>query len=84
MNSYDLYKSILRGNEIEFEYSGKQYFILPSFCNGNIVGALIGEQYMDDILCKSAEDLENALIDGKPFKEIFHSINITNTNFDIF
>jgi hypothetical protein len=50
----------------------------------NIVGALIGEQYMDDILCKSAEDLENALIDGKPFKEIFHSINITSTNFDIF
>ena len=77
-----LFNSILRGNEIQFEFGGKEYFILPHYLNEKIVGAIIGEAYTDkDRVCLSVEEFQSAVINGFWFGDVFDKINITWRNF---
>lgn len=82
-NSFrDLYSSILRGNEIEFQYRGKSYCVLPRFDGDNIVGINFGEAYSEtDVICFSEDDLYNACIENTIFGKVFSQIDITWRNF---
>lgn len=78
----ELYNSILRGNEIEFQYDNKCYYILPSFDKNNIVGVCFGEAYTEnEIVCLSEKELYNAQITNTVFGKIISKINIVWKNF---
>lgn len=78
----DLYSSILRGNEIEFQYEGKHYSILPQFDGNSVVGVCFGEAYSkNEIICSSESDLYQADIENTVLGEIFPEIRITWKNF---
>ncbi len=82
-NSFDdLYESIFRGNEIEFQYGEKQYYILPYFNkSGIVIGVLFGEAYSEkDLICFSKEELYNARIENTNFGTVFSQIKITWRN----
>lgn len=63
------------GSDIEFEYRGKQYVILP----WTVQGILIAEQYTDnEAIYETYDDLLNKhSLDGTPFKDVVDEINIT-------
>lgn len=68
----DLINDINIGHEIEFKYNGIQYSICPDDknCCFNVMEDPSKEQ-----IFKNIEDLvENLIIEGKKFKEIFSSI----------
>ncbi len=85
MKFFDLYKTfdefyntMLRGNEIEFIYNEKQYFILPKRDeNNNVIGVYFGEAYKDDEkIYFSADTLYNATIEDTTLNQILQNINI--------
>ena len=78
-----LFDSILRGNEIEFNYQGKAYFILPERNeDSSVIGVLLGEKYRGNpAICCSEQELRSALVGELSFCEIFSDINITWQNF---
>ena len=76
---------VLRGNEIEFKYNGKSYFILPHYDQKqkNTIGVCFGEAFQDDeIICLTKNDLHHVLIQGNAFSAIIHEIEITWKNFE--
>ena len=76
-NSFDeLYETMLRGNEIEFEYDRKCYFLLPYFEQNRVVGTMIGEKDKEEVVCMSKEELYNLKIANSLFGEIVSRINI--------
>ena len=78
----ELYDSFLRGNEIVFHYETKNYFILPEFENGKVIGVSFGEGYTDnEVLCKSADELGEVRIQQYKFKQILDKIDIFEINF---
>ncbi len=84
MNFFELYKSfdyfydsILRGNEIEFLYKEKQYYILPHFDKSCVIGVCFGEAYSDDEkIYFSFDELYNAPIENTTFDKILNEIEI--------
>lgn len=78
-----LFDSILSGNEIEFNYHGKAYFILPERNkDGSIIGVLLGEKYRGNpSICYSEQELRSAFVGEISFYEAFCDIKITWKNF---
>lgn len=78
----ELYSSILRGNEIEFQYMGKHYYVLPHFDGNNVVGVDFGAAYSEnEDIYFSEYDLYHACIENTIFGKIFPQIDITWRNF---
>ncbi len=83
-NSFeDFYNTILRGNEIEFVYNKKQFYIIPYYdINGKVIGACLGEASSDnDMLCLSSDELYKASVENSIFNLILEEIDIIWSNF---
>ncbi len=82
-NSFEeLYETMLRGNEIEFVYRNKSYFLMPHFNETDEVeGVLLGAAGSNGILFATKEDLYNANIEGEFFGNIFCQTDIVWNNF---
>ena len=82
-NSFSsFYNSILCGNEIEFEYKDKRFYVLPVFADKKVVGVRFGEAYSErDTICFCESELYNAYIDDLLLGEIISHINIVWNNF---
>lgn len=77
-----LYKSVLNGNEIEFQYDKKNYYILPNYENNKVVGVCIGEAYTEnEKICFSETELYNTCIGNIILGKVISQINIVWTNF---
>lgn len=63
------------GSDVEFEYCGKQYVILPWTAQG----ILIAEQHTENEAVYETYDdlLSRHILDGTPFKDVVDKINIT-------
>ena len=81
-NSFDeFYETMLRGNEIEFEYNTERYFLLPHYEDEEIVGIMIGKAGTNHkLVCLSKQALYNTKIDGCLFGELLSDINILWNN----
>ena len=83
-NSFDdFFSSILHGNEIEFVYNEKQFYILPyRDSSDKIIGACFGEKYKDnDKICFSSKELYNVCIGNITLNTILSEIEISWYNF---
>ena len=82
-NSFEeLYETMLRGNEIEFIYKNKSYFLMPYFNEiDSVVGVLLGASGSRGVLFATKEDLYNADIEGEVFGNIFCQADIIWNNF---
>ena len=79
-----MFNSFHRGNEIEFAYNSKKYFLLPYWHKNIVIGALFGEQMMNkETICLSWDELYNLDIQGSKFGDIINLIDILWTNFEI-
>ena len=77
----EFYDTMLRGNEIEFVYKEKCYFLLPNFKNNKIKGILFGVfGSEEEIICLSKQELYNIPIETEVFGEILSSIHILWSN----
>ena len=85
MKFFDLYKSfdefyntMLRGNEVEFIYNEKHFYILPHFDeNEKVTGVCLGEAYTDDEkIYLSSVELYNAPIEGTTLNKILQEVDI--------
>ena len=79
-NSFeDFFETLYRGNEIEFSYNGKSFFILPIFKDAHsVIGVTFGNAYSDKkVECFSKEDLYNIQIGNDLFGNIFDKIETT-------
>ena len=77
-----LYNSILHGNEIQFQYNNKQYYILPNYDKNKIEGVCFGEAYTEnEIVCLSATELYDARIENTILGKVASHINIVWRNF---
>lgn len=85
MKFFDLYKSfdefyntMLRGNEVEFIYNEKHFYILPHFDeNEKVTGVCLGEAYTDDEkIYFSSGELYNATIGNTTNCKILGEIKI--------
>ena len=74
----DFYDTLLRGNEIEFLYNEKHFFILPHFDeNKKVTGVYLGEAYTDnEKIYFSSGELYNALVEDTTLKKIINKIEI--------
>ena len=81
-SSFDIfYKTLLQGNEIEFLYRKKHYYIIPVYEKSNIIAVRLGEAYKDcDIVCTTKLDLYNAQINNISFGELVDKIDIIWNN----
>lgn len=83
-NSFEeLFNTVLRGNEIEFLYNKKHFFILPyrDSC-GKVIGVCFGEAYKDnDIICTTLKELYNARIENTTLSTVLNEIEIFWYNF---
>lgn len=79
----ELYNSILCGNEIEFLYNKKHFYILPFYGDGeSVVGVCFGEAYKDnEVVCLSANELYGVILENNAFGKIISEIEITWRNF---
>lgn len=78
----ELYNSILRGNEIQFQYDKKNYYILPNYDKKRVVGVCFGEAYTEnEIVCFSENELYNARIENTILGKVTSQINIVWKNF---
>ena len=83
-NSFEeFFESFLRGNEVEFSYNNRNYYILPIYTDGKkVFGVNFGEANCEqEQICFSQEDLFNVTIDGKPFGYLVEHIKIIWNNF---
>ena len=82
-NSFSsFYNSFLRGNEIEFEYKNKRFYVLPVFVDEKVIGVRFGEAYSEnDTICFCESELYNVCIENSLLGEISSSINIVWNNF---
>ncbi len=85
MKFFDLYKSfddfydtMLRGNETEFFYNEKHFYILPHFDeNEKVTGVYFGEAYTDnDKIYFSSDELYNAPIEDTTLNKILGELEI--------
>lgn len=77
----DLYNSFFRGNEIEFLYQGKHYYILPHFDNRVVKGVILGEAYSEEeVQCLSKDALYNARIENSILGDVIPYVEIIWNN----
>lgn len=78
----ELYSSVLHGNEIEFRYGEKKYYILPYYVENNIMGVCFGEAYTEkEIVCLSEKELYNVGIENTSLGKVVSKIDIIWNNF---
>lgn len=77
--SYDeLCESIKRGNEIQFKFGEKLYFICPHWNNSVIDGCIIGECYSDSFDIIDIKNLYCYVIQDTTFYKAFSTIEIVD------
>ena len=72
-------KSLEHGNEIEFQYQGKFYSLLPNWVDNSIVGYCIGEMYGEYYNVDSIQ-LKNFLVGEMKFEDIVDKIEIIDSS----
>ncbi len=74
----EMYDSMLRGNEIQFSYNGKSYYLLPCFDeNEKVESVYLGLAYTDfEEKYSSMHELYNARIDDSVLGEILPKAEI--------
>ena len=74
----DFYDTLLRGNEVEFIYNEKHFYILSHFDeNEKVTGVYLGEAYTDnDKTYFSLNELYNAPVEDTTLKKIINEIEI--------
>ena len=78
----ELYETMQRGNEIEFIFNSKKYFLLPFFENGQALGVVFGEHGTnEELICHSRQELYSINVDNKIFGEIVPDLKIIWRNF---
>ena len=78
----ELYNSIFCGNEIEFLYNKKRYYVLPVWEENKVTSVCFGEAYSEnEIVCYSEDELYNASIEDVILGEVISKVNIVWTNF---
>lgn len=78
----ELFDSLLRGNEIEFQYDERCYYILPNFSGKDVISVCLGEANTEkEVICTSQEELYNACIGDTILGEIIFQIDTTWKNF---
>lgn len=79
----EFYLSFFRGNEVEFEYRGSHFSVLPVFGKDKkVVGICVGKSNEEKTtLCTSQDELKLASLDGMTLGQVFEEINILWTNF---
>ena len=79
----ELYETIMRGNEVSFEYQGVRYYVLPYFNNDGVIkGACFGEfGGVNEVVFYSSEELSNASVKNRPLLDIVSEIDILWSNF---
>ena len=71
----ELYNSILRGNEIQFRYDKKYYYIVPNFEQNEVVSVCFWEAYTEnEIICSTESELYNARIENTILGEVASQI----------
>ena len=83
-NSFDeFFDTFFRGNEIEFLYQNKRFYILPIYNEDkSVMGVSIGIAYgKTELICLSKNELYNAWIDKSIFGNILQEIEIVWNNF---
>ena len=74
----EMIETLDRGNEIEFIFNTKNYFLLPHWKDDKIKGYDIGEAFSEDYkVCVDKEILGNYIIDGYIFRDIVGDLIIT-------
>ena len=83
-NFEKFYLSILRGNEVEFKYLNRQFYVLPYFGNEiKAIGVRFGESYSEnEIVCLSQQELFTVQIGSVEFGHVFSEIEIIWQNFE--
>ena len=72
-----IFSTMLRGNEIEFKYQDKAYFLLPCWENKTVYAVCLGRaQTENEVVCASSDELYRAMLDGWTFGEIVSEINV--------
>lgn len=76
--SFDsFYELFFDGNEIEFTYNEKKYYLLPKFDKKQVIGITFGEAYQEnETICRSKDELYQLQIDGKSLGDIVEDIDI--------
>jgi len=78
----ELYDTMLRGNEIEFRYKDKLYFILPYYKGMEVIGVSFGKFNSEEVkVCFSKQELYEIKVDNMPLGEIITSVDILWNNF---
>lgn len=78
----EFYDTMFRGNEIEFKYNQKRYYLLPHFEGQEIVGTCVGEsETNNECIYLTKAELYNAKIENVSFCEILTMIDICWYNF---
>ena len=79
-----MFNSFHRGNEIEFAYNSKKYFLLPYWHKNMVIGVLFGEQAIEkETICLSWNELYDLDVQESKFGDIINLIDILWTNFEI-
>lgn len=77
----DFYDTMFRGNEIEFKYDDKLYYVLPYFHDNEISGIMFGESAKEqNKICLTKNELYYADIGDSFFGEILSDIDIVWCN----
>lgn len=81
-HSFDsFYELFFDGNEIEFTYNEKTYYLLPEYDEKQVVGIVFGEAYKENkTICRSKDELFRLQIDGKSLGDIIEEIDIVWNN----
>ena len=78
----ELYRSLLHGNEIEFQYNDKSYYILPVFNENRVTSVCFGEFNAEkEYVCKAEDELYNVKLEDSILGEEIFQIRITWKNF---
>ena len=78
----ELYNSIFCGNEVEFLYNEKKYYILPCFSDNKVKGLYVGESYTENFVkCFSLKEFLNVKLQGSFIVDVFSKFEITWNNF---
>lgn len=82
LDFHHFYNSFFKGNEIEFIYKSKRYYIVPHYDdNDEIIGVELGEANSTvNTICLSTSGLYNAAIGDTVFGEALSNIEIVHYN----
>lgn len=77
----EFYETFFRGNEVEFVYKNKKFYLLPAYSDSKISGICFGtSENTDEQFCNSLDDLYNLKIEDDILGNIIDHIDIIGHN----